>query len=146
MQPPLTNSTIRSCKAMSSHTNDLSDISSPKLHSKRSRKSMCAVSLSRYAEKTFQHSQSIHINNHKTQIEAEGSLTTPDLYRASLSETHILNPTTNTTQQWPPQSHIPATPLDLILAKLNELDAIKTHLSVIDCRLDQIQPPLNNTG
>ena len=33
--------------------------------------------------------------------------------------------------------------LDLILVKLNELDAIKQHLTTIDYRLDHLQPSHN---
>ena len=36
--------------------------------------------------------------------------------------------------------------LDLILFKLSELDAIKTHLNTIDLRLNQLQPQPNIKG
>jgi len=36
--------------------------------------------------------------------------------------------------------------LDLILAKLNELDVIKTHLNTINNRLDSLQPQPNVQG
>ena len=112
LHPPLSHNISLNCKAMSTQTIDLPDLSSRDQPSKRLLKSHQALSPIRFK-----------YNNYPTRKSPPN------------------DPHTNDHDE-----SFPATSLDLILAKLDELDAIKSHLTTFDNRFDHLQPQSNVTG
>jgi len=82
-------------------------------------------------------------NNPNNDMEVESN--SPSPVSAGQTKTDH-NATLHSLPTLPTQSTVPSTSLDLILAKLNELDAIKKHLTTIDYRLDHMQSSPNATG
>ncbi len=133
-QTPLINNLTSNHEVMSSHTNDLPDLNSKDTPSKcphTPHRSSSPTNPNKQPYKTRKLTYN-HTNHYR---DNESSLLSQDP-----SITNKKDFTVNTLLSQP--SHVPSSSpdasLELILAKLNELDAIKTHLNVLDYRLDNL--------
>ncbi|SRR6266498_371041 len=127
---------------MSTHTKDLPDLSSIDQPSNRSQKSHHTLSPGRYYNLNNKTRKLTH-NNTKPNSDHENRFQSPAPTVSSMPNNYVNNtPVLQTTYQSP----VPSASLELILAKLNELDAIKTHLNTIDNRLNHLQLQPNVTS
>jgi len=142
MQPSLTNNPLQNCKAMSTYTKDLSDLSFIDKPNKHPHKSHCTLSLGRYYNSNNKTKKLTH-NNTKQNPDHENSFQSSASSVSSKPDNYVNNtPISQTTYQL----LVLSASLELILAKFNELDAIKTHLNTIDNRLDHLQSQPNVTS
>ncbi len=144
LQPPETNlpNITQTCKAMSTHTSNLPDIHSydhPSNRSQYPRRGRSPRRDNRSAYKPRLSGSPLAINsqaddNLHTSIEVDMSIQPANLEQPTLTNRSVS------------KAGDQVASLDLILSKLSELDAIKTHLNTIDLRLNQLQPQSNIKG
>ena len=142
LQAQKPNITSNSCRAMSTHTNDQQDLSSQHSPIKRPHSSRRTQLTPRNNNHQQQSNKLSHNTpNNDMEIECNPQPTTSAVTNKNDHEDNSLPlPPLHTSPE------IPSSFLDLILAKLNELDAIKKHLTTIDHRLDYLQTSLITAG
>jgi len=134
LQTPLTNNQPLNRKAITSHTNELPDLHSKEIPSKRPHTPRHVPSLTNLKQQYFK-TRKLAYNNHFISRDDEGSLSTYEHVESTMKDLSVNIPLSQPLSLPSPD---PDASLELILAKLNELEAIKTHLNAIDSRIDNL--------